>query len=129
MSSEINFILLATTRYGSISVPIYAVPRKDIECDGLTDWHHGKMEINIALELLDKPQRLRAVMLHEMVHVIEYLNDPEYMSVAVENQCTQLAQTMEKGMAQLQDNLRLSPQFIKLSAAQSKPKRSRKTKP
>lgn len=106
-------MLVATTRYGSIKVPIYAVPRKEIDATGCTNWQHGRLSIWLDLKLLKDPKRLRRTLLHEFVHCVEYLNDPGYLSAEVVDNCTALAQTMETGLGQLQDNLQPAPEFIK----------------
>ncbi len=47
------------------------------------------------------------VLLHELTHVVEYLNDPKYMSVETVDDCTALAQTMEKQLAPFIWNLKI----------------------
>jgi hypothetical protein len=104
MYDEDDRTLWAKTKYGPITIPIYLVPRKLLECQGCTYWHHGRMSIDMAAEL--SPNLFDRTLLHEFVHVIEHLNDDGWLSSVTENECTALAQTMEEGMYQLTRNLK-----------------------
>lgn len=116
---------IATTRYGSLKIPIYAVPRREIEATGCTHWRHGKCDIALAADILNKPDRVRSVLLHEFIHVVEYLNDPAYLSPVTIDECTLLAQTMEVGLGQLLNNLRPDPEFARQLSATAQPRAKR----
>jgi hypothetical protein len=103
--------LWAVTRYLHVTVPIYkatrvpGTPRRDWHA--FTHWRHGRMTIVIDAAVFDRPKRLDSILLHEYVHVVEYLNDPAYMSPADDgDDCTLLAQTMEVGLSSLVRNLK-----------------------
>jgi hypothetical protein len=70
-----------------------------------TDWHVGKCEINFHPRAV-KHKKLGQWLLHELVHVVEYLNDPDYMSVEVADDCTPLAKTLERQLWPLLTNLK-----------------------
>jgi hypothetical protein len=100
-------LLWATTKYGPIKIPIYMGTKADLDgARGLTWWHHGKMEIWLYRGLLEKPKELDRTLLHEFVHVVEYLNDVAYLNPNTVDECTLLAQTMEEGLSQLLSNLK-----------------------
>lgn len=95
-----------STKYGPIKIPIFSAPRKEIECDAYTSWHHGIAYICVADEVVANPKRLDATLTHEFVHVVEYMNDAGWLSPTKEDSCTLLAQTMEVGLTQLLRNLK-----------------------
>ncbi len=74
---------------------------------GETDLRHGLVTIILAHRVLKMPVKLRALLIHEFTHIIEYTNDPKYLSTAVVDDCTLLAQTMEVGMTDLIVNLKV----------------------
>jgi hypothetical protein len=85
-------------------VKIYIDPElKDAWAE--TDWKHGVCSIYLHPTVLKTEKRLHEVLVHEFVHAVEYLNDAEYMKVDVVENCTALAQTMEKQLAPLLWNL------------------------
>ena len=98
--------LWATTKYGPIKIKIFTCPRKEIQADAITHWQHGVMTIFIAESVMTRPILLDKVLIHEFMHVIEYMNDPGYLDPTIVDCCTALAQTVEVGMHQLLRNLK-----------------------
>lgn len=121
--------LLATTRCGGVKVYIYSVSdRVEMKgIDGCTHWKRGRMEVYLAPRLLlkGKEDRLAKVILHEFVHVIEYVNDPAYLSSATVDDCTELAQAMEEGLGDLYKHLRGPGATLLSRPLAVKPKRRR----
>jgi hypothetical protein len=86
-------------------IKLYIDPKLK-DCWAETDWKHGVCSIYLHPSVLKSKQRTHAVLVHEFTHVVEYLNDPEYLSVKVVDNCTALAQTMEHQLAPLLFNLK-----------------------
>ena len=101
-------MLWATTRYHGNKINIYKLPRRDLDgAIGITSWFRGKCEIQLCQDLWKKGQgAVHKVLLHEFVHVLEYMNDPCAFSTEVVNDCTMLAQTMDDGIPELFNNLK-----------------------
>lgn len=102
--------LWATTRLGDVKIPIYRnTDARFAQLDGNCMWRRGQMRIDISDRLFDakKLRRLKAVLIHELTHAVEYMNSPEFMTVHTEDGCTQLAQAME-GLEVLFHNLKLA---------------------
>ena len=123
---------IATTRCGGVKVYIYRNddPKETRGVDGTTHWKRGRMEIELAPRLFEKgkAERLAKVLLHEFVHVVEYVNDPAYLSPTPVDDCTELAQAMEDGLGDLYKHLR-GPKATLLSrqlATKSKRRKGRK---
>lgn len=104
-----DLIFLGSTKYGKIVIPIYVAhnPEREDEWEweAFYDWHHGQGTVVIWSGL--KPKRLGEILTHEFTHVIESLNHHTYLDREPYENCTLLAQTMEKGMTELWRNLRL----------------------
>lgn len=102
-------MLWATTRYHGHLIPIYRWKRADLDgASGATNWFHGKCEIALCEDLWKKgDSEVKRILLHEFVHVIEYMNDPGYLSPEEFDSCTMLAQQMEDGLTQLWGKFKL----------------------
>lgn len=128
MSERETRKLWGTTHCPGARVRIYECPDIDDEQPrrnagawtwALTQWKHGVCGIYLGPKLLAQPQCIGQVLLHEFVHVVEYLNDPHYLSATPVDDCTRLAQTMEKQLYPLMANLRLEAHDAKLNPFRS----------
>ena len=99
----------AVTRYHGHKIEIYKLKRRDMDgAQGATDWHRGRCEIWISEDTFKKGKRfLERILTHEFIHVIEYMNDPGYLSPMPIENCTLLAQAMEDGLDALWNNFKL----------------------
>lgn len=100
--------LWGTTAYGPYKIKIYINPRITT-MDGYTNPRTEGITIELAEGVLDDPVRLDETLMHEFVHVLEFLNAPEAFSTVPVNNCTALAQTMGKGLTQLLRELTVAP--------------------
>lgn len=106
-----DLVYLGSTKYNQITIPIYAAHNLEREDEwewyAFFDWHHGQGTLVVWSGVDSK--KLRSLLMHEFTHIVEALNETTYLSTAPTEDCTMLAQTMEKGMTELWKNLRLVP--------------------
>ncbi len=101
-------ILWGSTRCGDVKLQIFVNHDPDFnDCDGCTDMYRGNTTLHLHPRVLRNQKHLRRILIHEFTHIIEYLNDPEYLDPTRVNECSALAQTMEVGMTDLITNLRV----------------------
>lgn len=106
--------LWGTTRYRKHKVLIYLHSDEEWENDGETDLRHGVVHMVLRSGVISVPKELRRLLVHEFTHVVEYLNDPKYLSPELDAEdCTTLAQTMEAGLTDLLTNLKVGKRKFK----------------
>lgn len=100
--------LWGETRCPGARVKIYVNSdlKKEQGAVGMTHWQHGVCSISLHPSVFKSKRRLHEVLVHEFTHVVEYLNDASYFSVVTEDDCTDLAKTLEKQLAPLLFNLK-----------------------
>lgn len=104
-----DLTLWGRTRYNGITCEIWLDHTMKRNEGGATEFSHGRPTIYIRDGLT--PKRIFQILIHEFVHVVEYMNDPDDFSTKVVEECTALAQTMEVGIGSLIWNLKVEKGF------------------
>ena len=94
------------TRYGAHEVKVFINPRMK-QADGETFRRkNGMVHVELNAELLHTPSLLDETLIHEFIHVLEYLNGAESFAQHEVNCCSAMVQTISKGLAQMLRELR-----------------------
>lgn len=111
---EQEYRVIGETRLWGHKIIIAESNHKEmIHWDGLCVWARGKMYVFLAPRVVKSKDRFEQVLVHELTHAVEYLNDPDFLDPRLVEGCSLLAQAMEEAWPELRKNMKLDGQLTK----------------